>query len=424
MSLDSAPVAFAMRHGELHCEDVPLTAIAARFGTPTYVYSKAAVLHAFRGYALALAGRRALVCYAMKANPTLAVVNLLAREGSGFDIVSGGEMARVMAAGGDPTKVVFSGVGKSEAEIEAALAADILSFNLESIAELEVVERVAARLRKRAPVSVRTNPDVDPKTHPYITTGLKSNKFGVAYADTLALYRRAAASPHLAVVGIDCHIGSQITEVQPYVDAADRVLDLVDALEREGIRLHHIDFGGGLGIAYRDETPPAPQTLIRALLERVDARGHGGKTVMVEPGRSIVGAAGALLTRVILLKHGETKNFAIVDAAMNDLMRPALYQAWMKVQAVREDARGRTASYDVVGPVCESGDWLARDRELAVAAGDLLAITDAGAYGMSMASNYNSRGRPAEVMVDGDKLFEVRRRETVEQLFAGESLLP
>jgi diaminopimelate decarboxylase len=271
---------------------------------------------------------------------------------------------------------------------------------------------------------VRTNPDVDPKTHPYITTGLKSNKFGVAYADTLALYRRAAASPHLAVVGIDCHIGSQITEVQPYVDAADRVLDLVDALEREGIRLHHIDFGGGLGIAYRDEKPPAPQTLIRALLERVDARGHGGKTVMVEPGRSIVGAAGALLTRVILLKHGETKNFAIVDAAMNDLMRPALYQAWMNVQAVREDARGRTASYDVVGPVCESGDWLARDRELAVAAGDLLAITDAGAYGMSMASNYNTRGRPAEVMVDGDKLFEVRRRETVEQLFAGESLLP
>jgi diaminopimelate decarboxylase len=402
---------------------VPLATIAARFGTPTYVYSKAAMLAAFRGYAQALQGRRALVCYAMKANPNLAVLDLLARAGSGFDIVSGGELARVLAAGGDPRKVVFSGVGKSEAEIEAALAADILSFNLESIAELEIVERVAARLRKRAPVSVRTNPDVDPKTHPYITTGLKANKFGVAYADTLTLYRRAAQSPHLAVVGIDCHIGSQITEVQPYVDAADRVLDLVDALEREGIRLHHIDFGGGLGIAYRDETPPPPETLIQALLARVDARGHGGKTIMVEPGRSIVGRAGALLTRVILLKHGETKNFAIVDAAMNDLMRPALYQAWMNVQPVQESGAA-SARYDVVGPVCESGDWLARDRDLAVAAGDLLAITDAGAYGMSMASNYNTRGRPAEVIVDGDKAYEVRRRETVEDLFAGESLLP
>ncbi len=422
MSTTISP-AFASRRGELHCEDVPLSAIAARFGTPTYVYSKAAILRAFSGYAQALAGRRSLVCYAMKANPNLAVLDLLARQGSGFDIVSGGELARVVAAGGDPRKVVFSGVGKSEAEIEAALAADILSFNLESIAELEVVERVAARLRKRAPVSVRTNPDVDPKTHPYITTGLKSNKFGVAYADTLALYRRAAASPHLAVVGIDCHIGSQITEVQPYVDAADRVLDLVDALERDGIRLHHIDFGGGLGIAYKDEAPPPPETLITALLERVDARGHGGKTIMVEPGRSIVGRAGALLTRVILLKHGETKNFAIVDAAMNDLMRPALYQAWMNVVTVQE-SKAAIARYDVVGPVFESGDWLARDRDLPIAAGDLLAITDAGAYGMSMASNYNTRGRPAEVIVDGDKVYEVRRRETAAELFAGESLLP
>jgi diaminopimelate decarboxylase len=423
MTFDSRAAVFQARHGELHCEEVPLAAIAARFGTPTYVYSKAAMLAAYRGYARALQGRSALVCYAMKANPTLAVLNLLAREGSGFDIVSGGELARVIAAGGNPTKVVFSGVGKSEAEIEAALKADILSFNLESIAELEIVERVAARLRKTAPVSVRTNPDVDPKTHPYITTGLKSNKFGVAYADTLALYRRAAASPHLAVVGIDCHIGSQITEVQPYVDAADRILDLVEALEREGIRLHHIDFGGGLGIAYRDETPPAPDELIRALLARVDARGHGNKTIMVEPGRSIVGRAGALLTRVLLLKHGETKNFAIVDAAMNDLMRPALYQAWMNVQPVQQNTAA-AARYDIVGPVCESGDWLARDRDLAIAPGDLLAITDAGAYGMSMASNYNTRGRPAEVIVDGRTVVEVRRRETVEALFAGESLLP
>ena len=417
------PAAFALRDGALHCEDVPLSRIAERFGTPTYVYSKASILAAYAGYAEALAGQPALVCYAMKANPNLAVVNLLARQGSGFDIVSGGELQRVLAAGGDPAKVVFSGVGKTEAEIEAALAAGILCFNLESIAELEVVERVAARMGRRAPVSVRTNPDVDPKTHPYITTGLKSNKFGVAYADTLALYQRAAASAHLEVVGIDCHIGSQITEVQPYVDAADRVLDLVEALEHEGIRLRHVDFGGGLGIAYRDETPPAPGDLIRALRERMQARGHGGKTLMVEPGRSIVGPAGALLTRVILLKHGETRNFAVVDAAMNDLMRPALYQAWMQVLSVQAGT-GAAARYDVVGPVCESSDWLARERDLAIAAGDLLAFTAAGAYGMSMASNYNTRGRAAEVMVDGSLVYEVRRRETVEELMAAESLLP
>jgi diaminopimelate decarboxylase len=415
--------AFALRDGELWCEGVPLAQLAARFGTPLYVYSRAAILDAYAGYAAALAGRRALVCYAVKANPTLAILDLLARAGSGFDIVSGGELARVLAAGGNASKVVFSGVGKTETEVEAALRAGILTFNLESVAELEVIERVAARLGVRAPVSVRTNPDVDPKTHPYITTGLKQNKFGVAYAQTRALYARAADSPHLAVVGIDCHIGSQITEVQPYVDAAERVLDLVDALARDGVTIEHIDFGGGLGIAYQDEAPPAPADLVRALLARVDARGHGGKTVMFEPGRSIVGAAGALLTRVLLLKPGEAKNFAIVDAAMNDLMRPALYQAWMRVLPVRA-AGAATARYDVVGPVCESGDWLARDRDLAIAAGDLLAITEAGAYGMSMASNYNTRGRPAEVMVDGAAAFEVRRREAPEELFAGESRLP
>jgi diaminopimelate decarboxylase len=414
---------FATRGGELWCEDVPLAALAARFGTPLYVYSRAAILGAYAGYATALAGRRSLVCYAVKANPSLAILDLLARAGAGFDIVSGGELARVLAAGGDASKVVFSGVGKTESEIEGALRAGILTFNLESVAELEIVERVAAHVGVRAPVSVRTNPDVDPKTHPYITTGLKQNKFGVAYAETLALYRRAAASPHLSVVGIDCHIGSQITEAQPYVDAAERVLDLVEALERDGMTIEHIDFGGGLGIRYQDETPPAPGELVRALLARVDARGHGGKTVMFEPGRSIVGAAGALVTQVLLLKHGEAKNFAIVDAAMNDLMRPALYQAWMRVLPVRA-ASGPAARYDVVGPVCESGDWLARDRELAIAAGDLLAITDAGAYGMSMASNYNTRGRPAEVMVDGTAAYEVRRRETVEELFAAESRLP
>jgi diaminopimelate decarboxylase len=351
------------------------------------------------------------------------VLNLLARAGSGFDIVSGGELARVIAAGGDPRKVVFSGVGKSEGEIAQALAADILCFNLESVAELEMVERVAARMRRRARVSVRVNPDVDPGTHPYISTGLKSNKFGVAYGDTLPLYRRAAAMAHVEIVGIDCHIGSRIGQIAPYVEAADRLLDLVDALADAGIELAHIDFGGGLDIRYRDESPPAAAELIGALVALVDARGHGAKTLMFEPGRSIVGPAGALLTRVNIVKPGAEKNFLIVDAAMNDLIRPALYDAWMEVQAVRP-RRGESRVYDIVGPICESGDWLARERPLAVEPGDLLAILGAGAYGMSMASNYNSRGRAAEVMVDGDRVYEVRRREAVEELFALESTLP
>jgi diaminopimelate decarboxylase len=319
--------------------------------------------------------------------------------------------------------VVFSGVGKTEGEIAQALAADILCFNLESAAELEMVERVAAGAGRRARVSVRVNPDVDPKTHPYISTGLRSNKFGVAYGDTLPLYRRAAAMRHVEVVGIDCHIGSRIGEIAPYLEAADRLLDLVDALAGEGIALSHIDFGGGLDIRYRDETPPPAADLIGALLARVDARGHGGKMLMVEPGRSIVGAAGALLTRVNIVKPGPEKNFLVVDAAMNDLIRPALYDAWMDVQPVRRrDGAART--YDVVGPICESGDWLARERELAAEAGDLLAILGAGAYGMSMASNYNSRGRAAEVMVDGEQIYEIRRRETIEELFALERTLP
>ncbi|MFN7572131.1 MAG: diaminopimelate decarboxylase [Betaproteobacteria bacterium] len=415
--------AFSQRDGVLHCESVPLPAIAARYGTPTYVYSRAALLAGYRAYADALAGRAALVCYAMKANSNLAVLDLLARAGGGFDIVSGGELARVLAVGGDPRKVVFSGVGKSEAEIAQALEVGILCFNVESVPELEVVERVAQRLGTRAPISVRVNPDVDPKTHPYISTGLKNNKFGVAYADTPALYRRAARSPHLEVVGIDFHIGSQITEVAPYLEAAERLLDVVDALSREGIALHHIDFGGGVGIRYRDETPPPVGELIDALLARVDARGHGDKTIMFEPGRSIAGPAGALLTRVQYVKHGEAKNFAIVDAAMNDLARPAMYQAWMPVHPVAPSTH-EIALYDIVGPVCESGDWLARERALAIAPGDLLAIGSAGAYGMSMASNYNTRPRAAEVMVDGERCFEVRRRETVAELFSAESLLP
>jgi diaminopimelate decarboxylase len=421
--VESSSAAFVRREGVLCCEDVALADIAARFGTPTYVYSRRAILAAYAAYAEALAGRRALICYAMKANSNLAVLDLLARAGAGFDIVSGGELARVLAVGGAPHKVVFSGVGKSTDEIRAALRAGIRCINLESVAELDRVQAIAADLGLRAPVSVRTNPDVDPKTHPYITTGLRQNKFGVAFADTLALYRRAARLPNIEVVGIDCHIGSQITEIAPYVDAVDKVLDLVDALTREGIRLQHVDFGGGLGITYRNETPPPAGALIAAILARVDARGHGDKEVMFEPGRSLVGAAGALLTRVNIVKFGEEKHFAIVDAAMNDLLRPSLYQAWMDVQAV-QPSTAAVDRYDIVGPVCESGDWLARDRELAIAPGDLLAVLGAGAYGMSMSSNYNSRGRPAEVMVDGARMFEVRRRETVEDLYAGESTLP
>ncbi len=347
----------------------------------------------------------------------------LARLGAGFDIVSGGELERVLAAGGDASKVVFSGVGKSECEIERALRADILCFNVESVAELERIDSAARRMGKRARISVRVNPDVDARTHPYISTGLKENKFGVSYEETLELYRNAASRPALEVVGIDCHIGSQITEIAPYLNAADRILDLVEALEREGIALRHIDFGGGLGIRYQTEVPPPSADLVRALLERLDARGLGSKSVMFEPGRSIVGNAGVLVTRVEYLKHGDTKHFAIVDAAMNDLLRPTLYDAWMGVVPVRP-SRASPRTYDIVGPVCETGDWLARERALALAPGDLLAVTGAGAYGMAMGSNYNTRPRAAEVMVDGEKAYCVRQRERVEDLFAGESTLP
>jgi len=421
---DMAPEpAFEFRAGELYCEQVALAAIAERYGTPTYVYSRNAIEQAYSAYAGALAGRQALVCYAIKANSNLAILNLLARAGAGFDIVSGGELARVLAAGGNPRRTVFSGVGKLDHEIEAALRANILCFNVESEPELGQIARIAANAGRRAPISLRVNPDVDAKTHPYISTGLRDNKFGVPYEDTLALYKAAASDRHLEVVGIDCHIGSQITAVAPYVDAAERILDLVDALAQAGIDLHHIDFGGGLGIRYGDEAPPSAAELVSALLARVDARGHGTKILMFEPGRSLVGSAGVLLTRVNLLKRGATRNFAVVDAAMNDLIRPTLYQAWMEVQAVIPRA-GASKRYDVVGPVCESGDWLARDRDLSIAAGDLLAILGAGAYAMSMASNYNSRGRAAEVMVDGSRTYCVRRRERVEDLYSGESLLP
>jgi diaminopimelate decarboxylase len=414
---------FGFRDGQLHGEDLPLASLAERFGTPLYVYSRRAIERAFDRYAVALRGRASLVCYAMKANSNLAILDILARRGAGFDIVSGGELERVIAAGGDPGQTVFSGVGKSEIEIERALAAGILCFNIESAPELERIDAVARRLGTRARISVRVNPDVDAGTHPYISTGLKNNKFGVAYADTLPLYRDAARRTGIEIVGIDCHIGSQITEIDPYIDTADRLLDLVDALASDGISLRHIDFGGGLGIRYDEEVPPATEGLVQVLLARVDRRGHGAKTVMFEPGRSIVGNAGVLLTRVEYLKHGETKNFAIVDAAMNDLLRPTMYDAWMGVVPVAPRANAPVA-YDVVGPVCESGDWLARDRLLAVQPGDLLAVTSAGAYGMAMSSNYNTRGRAAEVMVDGGRAFLVREREQPAQLFAGESRLP
>lgn len=411
---------FARRDGILHAESVALPAVAAGFGTPCFVYSRAALEAAYRAFDDALAGRDHLICYAVKANSNLAILDVLSRLGSGFDIVSGGELARALAAGADPGKIVFSGVGKSEAEIRSALAARILCFNVESAAELARLARVAADLRCRAPVALRVNPDVDPRTHPHISTGLKENKFGVAYADALRLYRDASASPHLDPAGLDFHIGSQLTEVAPFVDAFDRVLELVDALEREGIRLRHLDIGGGLGIRYKAEQPPAIADYVLAMLARLGER--PGK-VLLEPGRALVGNAGLLLTRVEYLKPGEHRNFAIVDAAMNDLMRPALYDAWHEILPVvqRSSAAQR---YDVVGPVCESGDFLGRARDLSIAEGDLLAVMSAGAYGMSMSSNYNSRPRAAEVMVDGKTVHLVRARESRESLYAAERPLP
>jgi diaminopimelate decarboxylase len=411
---------FSRRDGRLHVESVPLDAIAARFGTPCYVYSRAALETAFRAFAAALAGREHLVCYALKANSNLAVLDVLARLGAGFDIVSGGELARVIAAGGDPGKVVFSGVGKSAPEIRQALEAGILCFNVESASELGRIERIAAETGRVAPVSFRVNPDVDPGTHPYISTGLKENKFGVAFEDATPLYRRAAASRSLRVVGVDFHIGSQLIETAPFEAALERILELVDALGREGIVLHHLDLGGGLGIRYRDEAPPPVAEYLGAMLARVGAR---PLRILLEPGRALAGNAGALLTRVEYLKPGAEHSFAIVDAAMNDLLRPALYDAWHDVVPVAPRT-GPTRRYEVVGPVCETGDFLARGRDLALEEGDLLAIMSAGAYGMTMSSNYNTRPRAAEVMVDGAAMHLVRERETVQALFAAERTLP
>ena len=408
------------REGALWIEDLPLAEIAARFGTPTYVYSKAALEAAFGAWQQALAGRRALVCYAVKANSNLGILSVFARIGAGFDIVSGGELARVLAAGGQADKVVFSGVGKTRAEMRQALEAGIRCFNVESAAELEHLNAVAGELGKRAQIALRVNPDVDPKTHPYISTGLKGNKFGVAFADAFALYRRAAALPNLRISGVACHIGSQLLDPAPMAEAAQKLRDLVDRLATEGIVLAHIDLGGGLGIRYRDETPPAVADYLAPLLAVFEGR---SEELCFEPGRSLVGNAGLLLTRIEYLKPGETKNFAIVDAAMNDLARPALYDAWHEVVEVNPHA-GAAVEYDIVGPICESGDFLARARTLAVTEGDLLAILSAGAYGMTMSSNYNTRPRAAEVIVDGDQAHAVRQRETVTELFAAERTLP
>lgn len=411
------------RDGQLMVEGVSAAELARAHGTPLFVYSQAVMLDALAAYQRGFAGRQALICYAMKANSTLAVLRTFVQAGCGLDIVSGGELERALRAGVEPAKVIFSGVGKTRAEMRLALEAGIGCFNVESLPELDVLSEVAADMGLRAPVSLRVNPDVDAKTHPYISTGLKGNKFGIAHTDALAAYRHAAALPGLKVTGIDCHIGSQITETSPYLDAMDRVLDLVDAIEAGGITLKHIDFGGGLGINYHGETPPAADTLWQLLLAKLDARGYGQRKLVIEPGRSLIGNAGICLTEAVFLKPGEQKNFLIVDAAMNDLPRPAMYEAYHAIVPVQpREANGEIQSWDVVGPVCESGDWLGRDRQLAVQAGDLLAVCSAGAYCMSMSSNYNSRGRAAEVLVDGDQARLVRARESVEDQLRLESI--
>ena len=411
---------FTLKNNHLHVEKRALADIAREFSTPCYVYSKDALTQAFTNFSAGFADCSHLVCFAVKANPNLAILNLFARLGAGFDIVSGGELARVLTAGGDPKKVVFSGVGKTEAEMQAALNAGIFCFNVESASELKRLNQVALSMGKVAPVSLRVNPNVDAKTHPYISTGLKNNKFGVAYEEALGIYEQAAGMPGIAIHGVDCHIGSQITELSPFLDAFDRVLALVDALAARGIAVQHIDAGGGIGIAYQGETPP--EFSVYAAAMRAKIAGRDIKLVF-EPGRALVGNAGVLLTKVEYLKHTEAKNFAIVDAAMNDLMRPALYDAYHDIQAV-SPREGVATNYEIVGPVCETGDFLGHDRHLNLQEGDVLAIMSAGAYGMSMASNYNTRGRAAEVMVNGDACHLIRQREQISDLFALEKILP
>lgn len=411
---------FSVHDGQLFAEGVALQQIAASHGTPTYVYSRAHLERQYRSYADALQGVDHLVCFAVKANSNLAVLNVLARLGAGFDIVSGGELQRVLAAGGDAGRVVFSGVGKSRDEMRMALQAGVYCFNVESASELERLQEVAAELGVQAPVSLRVNPDVDAGTHPYISTGLKENKFGIAIEDAEEVYLRAARLPNIHITGVDCHIGSQLTTLEPFMDALDRVLLLIDRLAECGIYLEHLDLGGGLGVRYRDEQPPCAGAYMAQVRQRVEGR---GLKLVFEPGRYIAANAGVLLTRVECLKINEGKSFAVVDAAMNDLIRPALYEAWMDIVPVVPRA-GESRNYDVVGPVCETGDFLGKDRELVLEEGDLLAVCSAGAYGFVMASNYNSRGRAAEVMVDGEHCHLVRRRETLQELFASEQILP
>ena len=412
----------AYQGSNLCMEGVKLSDVAKQMGTPVFAYSKASMLSALAAYQRGFEGRKVQICYAMKANSNLAVLQVFAKAGCGFDIVSAGELARVLAAGGEPSKIIFSGVGKTRAEMKQALELGIGCFNVESEAELEVLNEVALSLGKKAPVSLRVNPNVDPKTHPYISTGLKGNKFGVAHESALHTYQRAAQLKGLSVVGIDCHIGSQITEATPYLDAMDRVLDLVADIEAAGIPIHHIDFGGGLGIDYNGDTPPAADLLWQQLFAKLDARGYGKRQFMIEPGRSLVGNAGVCLSEVVFMKPGEQKNFCIIDAAMNDLPRPAMYQAFHRIEPLAARTTAATV-YDVVGPVCESGDWIGRDRSLAVQAGDHVAVMSAGAYCMSMASNYNTRGRAAEVLVDGDKVHIIRERETAQDQMRAERLV-
>jgi len=411
---------FNYKAGRLWAEEVDISANIEKWGTPCYVYSRATIERHWQAFDSALGERAHLVCYAVKANSNIAVLNILAKLGSGFDIVSMGELERVLRAGGSADKIVFSGVGKTAEEMARGLDVGIRCFNVESRAELQLLEQVAADKGVLAPVSIRVNPDVDAQTHPYISTGLKDNKFGIAIDDAFEVYQSIADSSHLKVEGIDCHIGSQLTDVTPFVDALDRVLVLVDRLTEVGIELHHLDLGGGLGIRYQNETPPLPEEMMKAVLQRLGDREF---EILIEPGRAIVGNAGVLLTRVQYLKHNEEKNFAIVDAAMNDLMRPALYQAWQAIEPVVQDSPAEQKRYDVVGPICETGDFLGKERDLAIEQGDLLAVRAAGAYGFTMSSNYNSRPRVAEVMVDGEKHQLVRQRETIESLFANESVL-
>lgn len=414
---------FHYTHGVLHAEGVALDILAAKLGTPLYVYSRAALRAAYDNYRTAIGDREVLVCYGMKANSNLAVLKEFVQMGAGFDIVSGGELKRVLAVGGDPAKVVFSGVGKQAWEMRDALEAGVKCFNVESTDELQRLSKVAVSVGKTARVSLRVNPDVDAQTHPYISTGLKDNKFGIAIEEALEAYQTAASLPGLQVVGVDCHIGSQLTDISPYFDALEKLLNLIDRMAENGIRIEHLDLGGGLGIRYTDEVPPSPKALLDEVWNRLEARGYGHLHLVLEPGRSLVGNAGILLTTVQFLKHNEARNFAIVDAAMNDLLRPTLYQAYHGVRpVVPRDSEARV--YDIVGPVCESGDWLAKDRALAIAQDDVLAVESAGAYGMVMAGNYNTRPRAAEVMVDGDQYYIVRQRESLDDLLRGESTLP